>query len=116
MKKELDVNKALFLINFLEIGKRKYTQLRQHLLSSEIHFPAYHKLVEQRNNITLRPIIQMYPNPTNPVGVHVPYAQYVRHTFCRILSTIPPPSTQDFPLRFQIVDGLDGSGSYTVYS
>ena len=54
----------------------------------------------------------MYPNPTNPVGVHVPYAQYVRHTFCRILSTIPPPSTQDFPLRFQIADGLDGSGSH----
>ena len=32
----------------------------------------------------------MYPNPTNPVGVHVPYAQYVRHTFCRILSNRPP--------------------------
>ena len=58
----------------------------------------------------------MYPNPTNPVGVHVPYAQYVHHTFCRILSTIPPPSTQDFPLRFQIADGLDGSGSHTVYN
>ena len=71
LKKELDVDKAVFLINFLEIGKRKYTQLRQHLLSSEINFPAYHKLVEQRNIIILRPIIQMYPNPTNPVGVHV---------------------------------------------
>ena len=116
LRKELDVDKAVFLINFLEIGKRKYIQLRQHLLTSEIHFPAYHKLVEQRNSIILRPIIQMYPNPTNSVSVHVPYAQYVRHTFCRILSTIPPPSTQDFPLRFQIADGLDGSGSHTVYN
>ena len=58
----------------------------------------------------------MYPNPTNPVGVHEPYAQYVRHTFCRILSTIPPPSTQYFPLRFQIAGGLDGSGSHTIYN
>ena len=62
LKKELDVNKALFLINFLEIGKRKYTQLRQHLLSSEIHFPAYHKLVEQRNSI----ITANHPNVSQP--------------------------------------------------
>ena len=62
LKKELDVNKALFLINFLEIGKRKYTQLRQHLLSSEIHFPAYHKLVEQRNSI----IMANHPNVSQP--------------------------------------------------
>ena len=57
----------------------------------------------------------MYPNPTNPVGVHLPYVQYVRHTFCRRLSTILPPSTQDFQLRFQIVNRLDGSGRHTVY-
>ena len=36
--KELDVDKALFLLDLLEIGKRKYTLLRQLLLSSEIHF------------------------------------------------------------------------------
>ena len=42
--------------------------------------------------------------------------QYVRHTFLRIMSTLPLPSTQDFPLQFQIADGLDGSGSHTVYN
>ena len=40
----------------------------------------------------------------------------MRHTFLRILSTLPFPTTQDFPLQFQIADGLDGSGSHTVYN
>ena len=73
--------------------------------------PAYRKLLEQRNSIILRPFIQMHPNPTNPVGFI-----YRTHNMSRILSTIPPPSTQDFPLRFQIADGLDGSGNHTVYN
>ena len=50
------------------------------------------------------------------VGVYVSYAQYVCHTFCRIVSTLPPPSSEDFPLQFQIADGLDGSDSHAVYS
>ncbi|KAI6648519.1 hypothetical protein LOD99_8151 [Oopsacas minuta] len=32
------------------------------------------------------------------------------------MSTLPPPPAQDFPLQFQIADGLDGSGSHTVYN
>ena len=51
-EKELDVNKALFLIYLLEIAKRKYTQLRQHLVFSEIHFPAYIKVMKQRNSLS----------------------------------------------------------------
>ncbi|KAI6658384.1 hypothetical protein LOD99_11040 [Oopsacas minuta] len=32
------------------------------------------------------------------------------------MSTLPSPSNEDFPLRFQIADGLDGSGKQnTVY-
>ena len=58
----------------------------------------------------------MYPNSVTPVGVYVPYAQHVRHTFCRIMSTVAPLKAQDFPLQFQIADGLDGSGSHTVYN
>ena len=116
VKKELEVGKALFLIDLLEIGKRKYTQLRQHLLTSDIHFPAYHKVAEHRNAIVIRSAIQLYPNPTSPIGVSVPYAQYVQHTFSRILQTIASPPKEDFPLTFRIADGLDGSGSHTVYN
>ena len=68
--------------------------------------------MEQRNSIILRNIIRLYPNPATPVGAHIPYAQYVCHTFDRILFIILSPAAQDFPLRFQIADGLDRSGSH----
>ena len=116
VQKDLEVDKALFLIGLLEIGKRKYTQLRQHLLTSDIHFPAYQRIAEHRNAIIIRPVIQLYPNPTSPIGVSVPYAQFVQHTFSRILQTIASPPKEDFPLTFRIADGLDGSGSHTVYN
>ncbi|KAI6646286.1 hypothetical protein LOD99_9317 [Oopsacas minuta] len=32
------------------------------------------------------------------------------------MSTLPSPSNENFPLRFQIADGLDGSGKHTVYN
>ncbi|KAI6646927.1 hypothetical protein LOD99_9021 [Oopsacas minuta] len=61
-------------------------------------------------------MIQLYLNPTAPVGVSVPCAQFVYYTFCRLMSTLPSPSNENFPLRFQIADGLDGSGKHTVYN
>ena len=90
--------------------------MRQHLLTSDVHFPAYHKVVEHRNAIVIRSAIQLYPNPTSPIGVSVPYAQYVQHTFQRILQTISSPPKDDFPLTFRIADGLDVSVSHTVYN
>ena len=42
-RKELDLGKSLFLLDLLEIGKRKYTRFRQHLISSDFKLPAYHK-------------------------------------------------------------------------
>ncbi|KAI6658385.1 hypothetical protein LOD99_11041 [Oopsacas minuta] len=116
LKKELDVTKTVFLIDLLEIERRIHTQLRHHLLFSDIRFPAYYRVVEERDSIILRSDIQMYPNPETPLGVYMPYAYHVRHTFCRLMSTLPPPPAQDFPLQLQIVDELDGSGSHTVYN
>ena len=86
------------------------------MLSSELHFPSYRKVAEHRDSIILRHLIQPYPTVVNPIVMHVLYAQYVRHTFLRIMSTLPPPLTQDFPLQLQISDGLDGSGGHTVYN
>ena len=116
VKKDVDVDKSLFLLDMLEIGKRKYTVLRQHLLSSYIQFPAYQKVIDRRNNIILRSSIKIYPNVIEPIGACVSYSQYVEHTFSRIHSTISRPLIEDFPLNFQIVDGLDGSGSHTIYN
>ena len=86
------------------------------MVSSDIDFPAYYKVVEQRNSIILRNIIQLYPNPAPPVGAYVPYARYFRHTLDIILLTLPSHAIQNFPLRFQIADGLDGSRSLGIYN
>ena len=106
VRKDLYLNKSLFLLDMLEIGKRKYTQLRQLLVSSDIRFPAYQKVIDHRDNIVLRSSLLLYPNPTTKIGVSVSYSESVKHTFKRIMATISPPSHKDFPLSFQIADGL----------
>ena len=85
-------------------------------ISSEVQFPAYYKVVTHRNNILLRPYLRCYPNPTAPVGIHVPYATFVQHTFNRLMTTLTPPLAEDFPLNMRIADGLDSSGSHRVYN
>ena len=83
----------------LEIGERKYTKLSQHLLSCNIEFPAYQKVVEYRNDIILRSSIHLYPNLSAPIGVCVPYAKHVEHTFIRRLANLSP--LEDSPLTFR---------------
>ena len=49
--------------------------------------------------------------------MHVPYAQYVRHTFPQNYVNVTSSINARFSnLQFQIADGLDGSGSHTVYN
>ena len=53
------VDKALFLLDLLEIGRRKYTQLRQTLLPENIHFPSYSKVANLRNDLVSRNLVQL---------------------------------------------------------
>ena len=55
----MDVDKTLFLLDMLEIDERKYTKLRQHLLSSNIEFLAYQKVADYRNDIIQRSSIHL---------------------------------------------------------
>ena len=110
------VDKALFLLDLLEIGRRKYTQLRQTLLPENVNFPSHSKVVDLRNVLTLRNSIQLYPNPQQPIGVHTPYFVQVYQTLERILTTLNPLTDDEFPLTFRIADGLDGSGCHSIYN
>ena len=76
---------------------------------------AYQTVSDHRNNIILRSN-DSATNPKKPVVVYVPYAHHVQRTFSIIMGTITHPSTEDFPLKFQIADGLYGSGSHTIYN
>ena len=116
VKKDLDLNKALILLDMLAIGRRKYTQLRQLLLPSDIHFPAYYIIIYHRNDIIMRSSLCLYPNPATTIGACVSYSEYVEDTFKIIMTTISPPSPKDFPLTFQIAYGLSDSGRHTIYN
>ena len=110
------VDKALFLLDLLEIGRRKYTQLRQTLLPENINFPSYSKVADLRNELVSRNLIQLYPGPHQPIGVQTPYFIQVQKTLERIISTLNPLDDEEYPLTFRIADGLDGSGCHVIYN
>ena len=94
------VDKALFLQDMLEIGRRKYTQLRQTLLAENIHFPSHSKVLDLRNFLVSRDQIQLYPNPHQPIGVQTTYYLQVQQTLESILTTLSPLDPEEFPLKF----------------
>ena len=110
------VDKAIFLLDMLEMGRRKYAQLRQTLLAENIHSPSHSKVLDLRNVLVSSDLIQLYPNPHQPIGVQTPYYLQVQQTLERILTTLSPLDPEEFPLQFRIADGLDGSGCHTIYN
>ena len=68
------VDKTFFLLDLLEVGRRKYTQLRQTLMGDEIIFPSYSKVADLRSLVILLPSISRYPDPVKPIGVYIPYS------------------------------------------
>ena len=60
-KRLFPVEKALFLLDLLEVGRRKYTQLHQILLPDNIVFPSYSKLADLRDIVISRPSISVVP-------------------------------------------------------
>ena len=107
------IDKSLFLIDLLEIGRRKYTHLRQFFLPNGVKLSAYNKVVDFRDTVISRPCIYI---PSNPTGVCTTYLLFVKQTLERIMSILGPPSDQDYPLSFRMADGLDASDSHTIYN
>ena len=48
--KTMPLDKSTFLLDILEIGKRKYTNFRRVCKSENVNFPSYSKLAHYRNN------------------------------------------------------------------
>ncbi|KAI6658196.1 hypothetical protein LOD99_15465 [Oopsacas minuta] len=65
--KHVPIDKALFLLDLLEVGRRKCTQLRQTLLPYNIYHPSYSKLAILRDVMISRSSITLYPNPAKPI-------------------------------------------------
>ena len=113
----LAFDKAAALIDILEIGKRKYTQLRLICKPEGFIVPTYRKVSLYRHQLALSNDIEIVKNINNyPIGVAMNYSKILSFTTERLIEVIGPIQETHFPLNIEIADGLDGSGSHKVYN
>ena len=114
-QKQLSISKSAFLLDILEIGKRKYSNMRKLCKSDGIFFPSYDKIAFLRFEISLNAGIQFVQRDGHTFGAGYSYKEIVQHTAERILQTITVDPAQ-YPIEMEIADGLDGSGSHRIYN
>lgn len=112
----MPIDKSAFLLDFLEIGRRKYTELRKLCRTEDIVFPSYNHLASYRNEVGLLNRIAVVNKDLTPVGVSISYQEIVSHTLKRLLSMIKITDPTEYPLTLTIADGTDGSGSHRIYN
>ncbi|KAI6660554.1 hypothetical protein LOD99_14138 [Oopsacas minuta] len=81
---KLTSDKAAFLMDSLEIGKKKYIDLRR-LLLSDVQLPGYNRLATHRSQICLTSDI-FSVDREHRVGIAVSYKKLLTHTVNRILT------------------------------
>ena len=101
--------KSTFLAYKLKLGKGKWRELRYYLRYEGLLVTTWEKIREFRN--TIIPNFQMYPNPSNPIGLNISYLSHVTTLFDRILKDchISIAAPYFYSLDFIIKHGLDGS-------
>ena len=115
--KTLSIEKSTFLLDQLEIGKQKYTDLKRLLKADNFFIPPYKLVALHRAEITLANDLHYVRNPDEVViGIRVSYQMMLKQTVSRLVSTLPQLSDGQFPLALRISDGLDGSGSHQIYN
>ena len=72
--KIMPLDKSTFLLDILEIGKRKYTNFRRVCKSENVNFPSYSKLAHYRNNTLLVNELTYVSNQMNEtIGIAISY-------------------------------------------
>ena len=110
---QLSIDKAAFLLDSLEIGKRKYIELRRTLLSENLKIPGYNKVAAHRSHINLIGDVRLVTRDFT-VGVGISYQKLLTQTVDRIVSMISV-NDSEYPLKVKVSDGLDGSGCHRIY-
>ena len=108
---KLTCDKAAFLMDYLEIGKKKYIDLIR-LLLSDVQLPGYNRLATHLSLICLTNEIFSVERE-HQVGIGISYSKLLTQTVNRILSTFGNELVGD--LKIRISDGLNGSGCHRVY-
>ena len=113
---KIETQKCSFLLDFLALGRRKYTELRRFLKSEKIVLTSYGKLSLFQSKVNLVNEIRFIEKiPNCPVGVMVNYGDIVTQTVSQLLEH-EYQLQANFPLTVAITDGMDGSGSHRVYN
>lgn len=113
---QMPLNKSLFLIDLLQIGKRKYNDLRRLCKIENFIFPSYNLVAEFRSNIVSLNELKYISNISNEtIGIGISYKDLLQHTLFRLFETVINDNFT-FPLTLKISDGLDGSGSHKIYN
>ena len=115
--KRLPLDKSLFLLDFLEIGKRKYTRQRKLCKPEDIIFSPYNKISDYRASI-IHPssFLEILNFSGVTVGVGISYSCILKQTVLRQLETLPQILDSQYPITVKISDGLDGSGCHKIYN
>ena len=108
---KLTCDKAAFLMDSLEIGKKKYIDLRR-LLLSDVQLPGYNRLATYRSQICLTNDI-FSVDREHQVGIGVSY-NIATDSYSRQILTASGNEISG-NLKIRISDGLDGSGCHRVY-
>ena len=113
----MPLEKSMFLLDLLEIGKRKYTDFRLLCKQEGLIFPQYAKLAEYRSDIVLsNELVYLQKAVSGNIGIAISYRSILRQTISRLVQTIPHIDASKYPLTFKVSDGLDGSGCYNEYN
>ena len=87
----LNFDKAAALIDILEIGKRKYTELRLLCKPEGFIIPTYKKISSYRNQLVLSTDIEIVKHTNGyPVGAAINYSKIISKTTEIIVETIGP--------------------------
>ena len=116
--KKVSIPTSSYILDILEIGASKYTQLKK-LLKQDVKFPSYRLISQFRQEISLSHSVFFVTNSPggHSIGVSVPYFEIVELTIQRhLLNLDPVVNHSQFPLSVRIADGLDGSGSHNSYN
>ena len=114
---QMPLSKSVFLLDHLQIGKRKYNELRRLCKTENFIFHTYNDISEYRSQVVLSNELKFISSSVDEdsIGIAISYKVLLHHTITRLLESIDE-SEFVYPLTVKISDGLDGSGSQKIYN
>ena len=116
-KREIRPSSCSFIIDYLSIGRRKYTEFRRFMKSENVILTSYNKLSLFRSQVNLLTDLKFVDGNLNqPIGITIPYRDILATTIHQLVEFDKSFQNARYPINVTIVDGLDGSGCHRLYN